>query len=114
VKYSHNQWEKFTRILEDGSIPLDNSAAERAIRDFAVLRHSMPSGFGSIEGAKSTAVFSSFHETCKAHGVDLEDYLEFLFRYMGIHRDELKDESLSDERRNAILEQAMPWKFKKA
>ncbi len=33
---------------------------------------------------------------------------------MGIHRDELKDESLSDERRNAILEQAMPWKFKKA
>ena len=114
VKYSHNQWEKFTRILEDGSIPLDNSAAERAIRDFAVLRHSMPSGFGSIEGAKSTAVFSSFHETCKIHGVDLEDYLEFLFRYMGIHRDELKDESLSDERRNAILEQAMPWKFKKA
>ncbi len=114
VKYSHNQWEKFTRILEDGAIPLDNSAAERAIRDFAVLRHSMPSGFGSVEGAKSTAVFSSFHETCKTHGVDLEDYLEFLFRYMGVHRDELKDESLSDERRKAILEQAMPWKFKKA
>ncbi len=114
VKYSHNQWEKFTRILEDGAIPLDNSAAERAIRDFAVLRHSMPSGFGSVEGAKSTAVFSSFHETCKTHGVDLEDYLEFLFRYMGIHRDELKDKSLSDERRNAILEQAMPWEFKKA
>ena len=114
VKYSHNQWEKFTRILEDGAIPLDNSAAERAIRDFAVLRHSMPSGFGSVEGAKSTAVFSSFHETCKTHGVDLEDYLEFLFRYMGIHRDELKDKSLSDERRKDILEQAMPWKFKKA
>ncbi|WP_406039754.1 transposase [Succinimonas sp.] len=53
VKYSHNQWEKFTRILEDGATPLDNSAAERAIRDFAVLRHSMPSGFGSVEGAKS-------------------------------------------------------------
>ena len=114
VKYSHNQWEKFTRILEDGAIPLDNSAAERAIRDFAVLRHSMSSGFGSVEGAKSTAVFSSFHETCKTHGVDLEDYLEFLFRYMGVHRNELNDESLSDERRKDILEQAMPWKFKKA
>ena len=114
VKYSHNQWEKFTRILEDGAIPLDNSAAERAIRDFAVLRHSMPSGFGSVEGAKSTAVFSSFHETCKTHGVDLEDYLEFLFRYMGVHRNELNDESLSDERRKDILEQAMPWEFKKA
>jgi hypothetical protein len=33
---------------------------------------------------------------------------------MSIHRDELKDESLSDERRNAIPEQAMPWIFKKA
>ncbi len=32
---------------------------------------------------------------------------------MGIHRDGLKDESLSDERRNTILEQAMPWKFKR-
>ena len=32
---------------------------------------------------------------------------------MGIHRDGLKDESLSDERRNAIPEQAMPWKFKR-
>ena len=75
----------------------------------------MPSGFSSVEGAKSTAVFS-FHETCKPHGVDLDmdDYLEFLFRYMSIHRDELKDESLSDERRNAIPEQAMPWIFKKA
>jgi len=52
----------------------------------------MPSGFGSVEGAKSTAVFSSFHETCKIHGVDLEDYLEFLFWYMGVHRDELNNE----------------------
>ena len=51
--------------MEDGNAPLDNSDAERAIRDFAVLRHSTASGFASVEGAKSLAVFSSFHETCK-------------------------------------------------
>ena len=64
----------------------------------------MPNGFSSVEGAKSTAVFS-FHETCKPHGVDLDmdDYLEFLFRYMGIHRDELKDESLSEEEEMLFL-----------
>ena len=55
--------------MEDGNIPLSNSEAERSIRDFAVLRHSTASGFASIKGAESVAVFSSFHETCKKFGV---------------------------------------------
>ena len=45
--------------MEDGNAPLDNSDAEQAIRDFAVLRNSTASGFASVEGAKSLAVFSS-------------------------------------------------------
>ena len=53
--------------MDDGNAPLDNSDSERSIRDFAVLRHSTASGFASIRGEKSTAVFSSFHETCKKH-----------------------------------------------
>ena len=113
VKYAYNQWEKFTRIMEDGDIPLDNSDAERSIRDFAVLRHSTASGFASVEGAKSTAVFSSFHETCKKHGVHLGEYLAYLFRYIGLHREKLTDPGIQPEERNAILEKAMPWNFKK-
>ena len=35
--------------MEDGNAPLDNSDAERAIRDFAVLRYSTGSGFASVE-----------------------------------------------------------------
>lgn len=54
---------KFERIMEDGNIPLDNSEAERAVRDIAVLRSSTGSGAASIEGAKALAIFSSFHET---------------------------------------------------
>ena len=113
VKYAYNQWEKFTRIMDDGNAPLDNSDAERAIRDFAVLRHSTASGFASVEGAKSTAVFSSFHETCKKHGVQLREYLAYLFRYIGQHRKELTAPGIQPEERNAILEKAMPWNFKK-
>ena len=30
VKYAYNQWERFTRLMEDGNAPLDNSDAERA------------------------------------------------------------------------------------
>ena len=114
IKYAHNQWEKFARIMEDGAIPLDNSDAERAIRDFAVLRHSTASGFGSIKGAKAVAIFSSFHETCKKHGVRLREYLEILFSYIGLHRRELGNPDISDEEKNEILEKAMPWNFKKA
>ena len=113
IKYAYNQWEKFSRIMEDGDIPLDNSDAERAIRDFAVLRHSTASGFASVDGAKATAVFSSFHETCKKHGVHLREYLAYLFRYIGLHNKELNNPDLQTEKKNAILEKAMPWNFKK-
>lgn len=83
------------------------------IRDFAVLRHSTASGFASVEGAKSLAVFSSFHETCKKHGVHLGEYLAYLFRYIGLHQKELNAPGIQPEERNAFLEKAMPWNFKK-
>lgn len=113
VKYAHNQWEKFSRIMDDGNIPLSNSDAERSIRDFAVLRHSTASGFASIKGAESVAVFSSFHETCKKFGVQLGHYLEFLFRNMGKYKEKLHDDNISLEEKNMILESCMPWNFKK-
>jgi len=99
--------------MEDGNAPLDNSDAEQAIRDFAVLRNSTASGFASVEGAKSLAVFSSFHETCKKHGVHLGEYLAYLFRYIGLHQEELNATGIQPDERNAILEKAMPWNFKK-
>src|SRR5574344_249627 len=113
VKYARNQWEKFSRIMEDGNIPLSNSEAERSIRDFAVLRHSTASGFASIKGAESVAVFSSFHETCKKFGVPLGKYLEFLFRNMGIYKHKVNNDNMSIEEKNKLLESSMPWNFKK-
>ena len=114
ITYARNQWKKFARIMEDGSIPLTNSEAERCIRDWAVLRNSTGSGFASIEGAKSAAIFSSFHETCKKFGVRLSEYLECLFRHIGMFKDMLDDKKISSEEKNSILEACMPWNFSKA
>ena len=57
------------------------------------------SGFGSIKGAKAVAIFSSFHETCKKHGIRLREYLEFLFSYIGAHRRELNNPDFQSRRK---------------
>lgn len=46
---------QFSRIPKDGTILLDNLADERVIRFLAVPRHSMPGGFGSVEGPESAS-----------------------------------------------------------
>ena len=40
-------------------------------------------------------------------------YLAYLFRYIGQHRKELTAPGIQREEKNAILEKAMPWNFKK-
>jgi len=37
-KYAQNQWKALTRFLDDGELSLSNSAAENALRPFAVGR----------------------------------------------------------------------------
>ncbi|GHC28324.1 hypothetical protein GCM10008094_20180 [Aidingimonas halophila] len=38
LHYLDGQWERLTRFLDDGLIPLDNNPAENAIRPFVVGR----------------------------------------------------------------------------
>ncbi|ERL49174.1 hypothetical protein BJB45_21310 [Halomonas huangheensis] len=38
LHYLAGQWERLTRFLEDGLIPLDNNPEENAIRPFVVGR----------------------------------------------------------------------------
>ena len=88
-------------------------AYERSIRDFAVLRHSTPSGIASIKGAKALAVFSSIYETCKKHQVPMKDYLEFLFRHAGLNKAVLDNPDTPEERKKEILLAGMPWNYNK-
>ncbi|SFA70132.1 Transposase IS66 family protein [Pseudomonas sp. NFIX10] len=38
VTYLANNWDKLERYVEEGYLPMDNNAAERAIRPFVIER----------------------------------------------------------------------------
>jgi hypothetical protein len=74
LNYLHNHWAALTRFLEDGRIPIDNNAAERALRAIAVGRKNYLFA-GSNQAAERSAMFYTFVETCRLHGVDVQTWL---------------------------------------
>lgn len=62
------QWTELTRFLEHAGLPLDNNAAERAIRGVAVGRKNYLFA-GSFAGGERAARSYSIVETCKQNGV---------------------------------------------
>ena len=98
INYSLNQWSKLIRYVEDGRLNIDNNRAEREAKHFAVGRKNFL--FCHTEsGAQSSAVLYSIVETCKANGVNPNEYLSYLF--------ELLPQNPTD------LEPLMPWSFNK-
>jgi transposase len=69
VMYLHNQWPKLIRYTENGAWPIDNNAAENAIRPMVVGRKNWL--FAATEkGAKASANLYSLVETAKANNVE--------------------------------------------
>jgi hypothetical protein len=64
LNYLHSHWAALTRFLEDGRIPIENNAAERALRAIAVGRENYPFA-GSNHAAERSAMFYTFVETCR-------------------------------------------------
>ncbi|TVZ39053.1 transposase [Alteromonadaceae bacterium 2753L.S.0a.02] len=77
--YLHNQWERLTCYLEDGNYPIDNNAAERAIRPFTIGRKNWMFS-KSQAGAKASANLYSLIETAKANNLNAYDYLQLIFK----------------------------------
>ncbi len=78
VKYLHNQWPKLIRYTENGTWPIDNNAAENAIRPMVVGRKNWL--FAATEkGAKASANLYSLVETAKANNVEPSIYLKYVF-----------------------------------
>ncbi len=78
VHYTLNLWPKLTVYLTDGHIPIDNNAAENAIRPFVIGRKAWLFS-GSPRGARASAVLYSLIETAKANGLEPRAYLTDLF-----------------------------------
>jgi transposase len=74
VRYMLDRWAGLTRFLDDPRIPLDNNAAERALRGPVVGRKNHY-GSRSLRGTEVAAVFYTLCETARLVGVDPHAYL---------------------------------------
>mgnify|MGYP002690748951 FL=1 len=100
--YILNQ-EKYLRVfLEDGEVPIDNNASERAIRGFCIGKKNWQM-IDTINGAHSSAIIHSIAETAKANNLKPYDYFVYLLEEIPKHMDE-EDRS--------FLEDLLPWSQK--
>ncbi len=81
VLYTINQEQYLRRYLEDGHLSIDNTAAERAIKNFAVGRRNWLFS-KSIKGADASATVYSITETALLNGLKPYDYLAYILEKM--------------------------------
>ena len=74
IEYMLSLWSGLTRFLADPRIPLDNNAAERALRGVVVGRKNHY-GSHSKRGAEVAAVMYTLFESAKLAGVDPHRYV---------------------------------------
>ena len=79
ITFLENHWTGLLRFLEDGRVPLDNGAAERALRGPVVGRKNHY-GSRSERGARVSALLYTIMESCKRAQVDPETYLMFILK----------------------------------
>jgi transposase len=74
VRYMLERWAGLTRFVDDSCVPLDNNAAERALRGPVVGRKNHY-GSRSLRGTQVAAIFYTLCETAKLAGIDPHAYL---------------------------------------
>ena len=67
INYLASNWNKLERYVEEGYLPIDNNAAERAIRPFVIGRKNWLFS-DTPKGATASAQLYSVVETAKANG----------------------------------------------
>ena len=78
IDYALSNWRGLTRYLDDGHVPIDNNAAENAVRPLAVGRKNWLF-VGSQQAGERAAVVLSLIESAKLNGHDPWAYLKDLF-----------------------------------
>ena len=97
--YLLNQ-EKYLRVfLEDGDVPMDNNASERAIRGFCIGKKNWQV-IDTINGAKTSAVIYSIAETAKANNLKSYEYFEHLLTVISEYMEDID---------RKFLEELLPW-----
>ena len=97
--YILNQ-EKYLRVfLEDGEVPIDNNASERAIRGFCIGKKNWQM-IDTINGAHSSAIIYSIAETAMANNLKPYDYFVYLLEEIPKHMDDTD---------RSFLDDLLPW-----
>ena len=97
--YLMNQ-EKYLRVfLNDGDVPMDNNASERAIRGFCIGKKNWEV-IDTINGAKTSTVIYSIAETAKANNLKPYEYFEHLLTVIPEHMEDTD---------RSFLEELLPW-----
>ena len=99
--YLLNQ-EKYLRVfLNDGDVPMDNNASERAICGFCIGKKNWEViDIDTINGAKTSAVIYSIAETAKANNLKPYEYFEHLLTVIPEHMEDTD---------RSFLEELLPW-----
>lgn len=97
--YALNQERYLKVFLEDGEIPMDNNASERAIRGFCIGKKNWEM-IDTIHGATSSAIIYSIAETAKANNLKPYDYFEYLLTEIPKH---------VEDKNTGFLEELLPW-----
>ena len=102
LNYSINQEEYLKVFLTDGEVPIDDSASERALRNFTIGRKNWVT-INTIRGAQASAIIYSITETARANNLNVYYYIKHLLTELP---------KLVDENGNigqSILDPLMPW-----
>jgi transposase len=78
IDYALSNWRALTRYLDDGDVPIDNNAAENAVRPLCVGRKNWLF-VGSQQAGERAAVVMSLIESAKLNGHDPWAYLKDVF-----------------------------------
>ena len=79
LSYLASNWSRLVRYVEGGHLPIDNNAAERAIRPFVIGRKNWLFS-DTPKGATASAQIYSLAETAKANGREPYAYLRHILK----------------------------------
>ena len=100
--YALNQ-EKYLKVfLNDGDVPMDNNASERAIRGFCIGKKNWEM-IDTINGATSSAIIYSIAETAKANDLKPYEYFTHLLTELPQH---------TEDKNRDFLANLLPWSEK--
>ena len=102
LSYCINQEEYLKVFLTDGEVPIDNSASERALRNFTIGRKNWMT-INTVRGAQASAIIYSITETARANNLNVYYYIKHVLTELP----KLIEKNGNIEQ--SVLEPFMPW-----